>query len=73
MRVSAISGLPLSYQWRKDGTALPGETESVMVLEQVIRGMAGWYDCVISNGAGVSQVSRAGRLRISWSHPYIIQ
>ncbi|MDJ0838800.1 MAG: immunoglobulin domain-containing protein [Acidobacteriota bacterium] len=73
MRVSAISGLPLSYQWRKNGTDLPGETESVLVLERVTRDMAGWYDCVISNGAGLHEVSRAGRLRVSWFRPYVIR
>ncbi|QYM78336.1 peptidylprolyl isomerase [Horticoccus luteus] len=46
LRVSAL-GAPLNYQWKKDGTAITGETRSSLVVNT-----AGSYTVTVQNGAG---------------------
>lgn len=43
---------PLAYQWRKNGTALPGRTAAELPLNNVALGDAGDYTVVVSNFAG---------------------
>ena len=45
----AIGGLPLSYQWYREGQPLAGQTRSSLVLENVLPGDAGNYRLVVSN------------------------
>lgn len=40
---------PLTYQWRKDGTPIPGATYPCYFDAQVAPGDAGVYDCVLTN------------------------
>ena len=47
--VTATGTAPLSYQWRKNGKAISGATESSYVT-----GVAGSYDCVVSNSCGTA-------------------
>ena len=47
--VSAAGTTPLRYQWRKDGTNLPGATLSSLSLTNVQQGDGGLYDVVASN------------------------
>ena len=49
---------PLSYQWRKDGLAIPGATGASYSVLGVQAASAGVYDVVVSNSAG--QVTSIG-------------
>jgi DNA/RNA endonuclease G (NUC1) len=54
--------LPLSYQWRKDGTAITANataTSSTLVLTSVQAGDAGSYDVVASNAVGTTTSNTA--------------
>jgi hypothetical protein len=48
-KVTASSASPLSYQWRKDGAALAGETNPVLVLNNLAQKHAGNYDVAVRN------------------------
>ena len=55
----AADGFPApTYQWRRDGVNLvdgvgiSGATTSSLTLDPVTTGMAGFYDCVATNGGG---------------------
>lgn len=62
--VIATGSSPLSYQWRKSGEALPGETASTLTLSPVQAASAGTYDVVVTSAAG-SITSRAVRLTVT--------
>jgi hypothetical protein len=50
--VSAAGLAPLGYQWRRGGTALPGQTNAQLTLTGFGAGLTGVYDCVVTNGLG---------------------
>ncbi|WP_299584638.1 PKD-like domain-containing protein, partial [uncultured Sunxiuqinia sp.] len=50
--VADANGVPLNYQWRKNGTAIPGATSSSYTLTNISTADAGNYDVVISGTAG---------------------
>lgn len=50
--VSASGTQPLSYQWQKEGSDLPGETAADLVLNNVGPGDAGSYAVRVSNAGG---------------------
>ena len=52
LQVAATGVRPLSYQWRKDGQALAGETAQTLTLSNLMLSDAGSYDVVVSNHAG---------------------
>ncbi len=54
---------PLSYQWRFNGTNVPGATSSSLQLANVQYTNAGSYDVLISNAAGLA-ASAAGVLTV---------
>jgi hypothetical protein len=57
------SGLaPLSYQWRKDGTNVPGATSTTLTLLFVSSTNAGGYDVRTVDAAGGSVTSRVALL-----------
>jgi hypothetical protein len=47
--VTATGTEPLTYQWRKDGSNLPGATNQVLYLENVKIGDAGDYSVIVQN------------------------
>lgn len=49
---SAIGTSPLDAQWRKNGTDLPGETNSTLMITNVMLSDAGDYTVVVTNSAG---------------------
>jgi thiol-disulfide isomerase/thioredoxin len=59
--VTAIGTPTLSYQWRKHGVELPGETRDVLALAKATAADADAYDVVVTNPAG-SVVSAAALL-----------
>ncbi len=59
-----IGDAPLSWQWQRFGTNLPGRTDPVLVLSNVQPADAGWYSLRVSNAAGVA-VSRPAPVRVA--------
>lgn len=49
LSVAVRTGTPVSYQWSKDGAALPGATEADLVVSE-----SGTYTVAITNGAGTT-------------------
>ena len=50
--VKATGSEPLEYQWRRNGTALPGATGNTLIISNAQGLDAGSYDVVVRNGAG---------------------
>ncbi|MCA9323161.1 MAG: HYR domain-containing protein, partial [Planctomycetes bacterium] len=57
------TGGSLSYQWRLDGTPLPGETNATLVIGMAQVADAGSYDVVVTNSCG-SATSAAATLTV---------
>ena len=51
--VVATGSAPLSYQWRKETTSIPGANEAGLTLTTVTWGDAGSYTVVVTNIAGL--------------------
>ncbi len=64
LSVGAAGGGPLSYQWYRDGTALPSRILSSLVLSPVTAGDVGNYFAVVSNNAGTA-TSTPGALTVN--------
>ncbi len=50
--VTATGTAPLSHQWKKDGTDIPGATASTLTITDADESDAGSYTCYVSNAAG---------------------
>ncbi len=50
--ITATSSVGPNYQWRYNGTALPGKTSSTLSLSGATAADAGAYDVVVSNTSG---------------------
>jgi hypothetical protein len=57
--VTATGTAPLRYQWRLNGTSLPGATSTTLTLTAVTTNQSGSYSCVVSNIAGTATSSSA--------------
>jgi len=57
--VSASGSVPLSYQWRLNGTNIAGATGSGLTLTNVQMSQAGNYSVVVTNVAGATNSSDA--------------
>jgi hypothetical protein len=57
--VAASSALPPTYQWRKGGVPIVGETAAALGLTNVQPADAGNYDVVVSNAGGSTNSSNA--------------
>ncbi len=55
----AATGTALTYQWRKDGAALAGQTASVLSLTAVLPAQSGNYDVVVTGQCGTVTSSAA--------------
>ncbi len=64
--VSATSSLPLTYQWRHNGTDIPGAITAVLGIARAQAADAGSYTVVVSTSAG-SLTSAAATLTIGAS------
>lgn len=49
-----ITGSLLNYQWRLNGTNLPGRTEAMLTLNNVQPNQAGNYSVLVSNASGMA-------------------
>ncbi|MBX3737538.1 MAG: immunoglobulin domain-containing protein [Candidatus Didemnitutus sp.] len=63
LRVTATGPGVFSYQWRKDGTAIPGATSTTLVFNSLQPADAGAYDVIVGNHVG-STTSAAAVLTI---------
>lgn len=55
---------PLTYQWRKDGVAIPGATSATLTIPNAQAANQGSYTVVVSNTTGGSVVSNAATLTV---------
>ncbi|MBW1891370.1 MAG: immunoglobulin domain-containing protein, partial [Deltaproteobacteria bacterium] len=56
----AVSGPPpLSYQWKKNNTAISGATSTSYTIVNLTQGHAGDYTCVVENGLESKESDRA--------------
>ncbi len=62
--VGATGLEPLSFQWRRNGTAIPGATSPDYFIEEVAPADAGDYDVVITNSLG-SATSRVAQVTVN--------
>ena len=62
--VAASGTAPLTYVWRKDGTAIAGATSATYTIASVATGDAGSYTVVVTNSAG-SATSNAAALTVT--------
>jgi hypothetical protein len=61
--VEATGTVPLSYQWKRDGADVSGQTNSILTLSAVQPSDAGNYFVLVSNAAG-STTSGVATLRV---------
>ena len=57
--VQAVGAGPLSYQWRRNGVALPGATAGTLRLATLAAADAGRYDVVVTDAASASTLTSA--------------
>ena len=57
LHLTATGSGALTYQWLKDGTAIPGATSTYYLVQAVAATDAGSYTCVITNSVGLVGVS----------------
>src|SRR5207248_837520 len=69
--VTAGGSPPLTYQWRKDGNVLPGQTSAVLSLANIQASSAGNYDVVVTNGIAPAATSGVAALTIGAIPPNI--
>ncbi len=50
--VAATGAAPFSFQWRRDGTPVPGATQQTLAIPAVGSADAGTYDCIVTNACG---------------------
>lgn len=62
--ITTAGAAPFGYQWRRNGTTLPGATQSALPLAHATTADAGNYDVVVTNALG-SVTSLAVPLTIS--------
>ncbi len=62
--MSVVASNAVSYQWKKDGAAIPGATDSRYVVQNFTSVMAGRYNCEVTNACGTT-TSDAAVLTVS--------
>lgn len=72
LSVSALSPLPLTYQWRFSGTNLPGATNVTLAISNVQSNNAGAYTVSLSN-AVQSVTTTNAILTVIYPSPVILQ
>jgi Immunoglobulin I-set domain/ZU5 domain len=62
LAVGASGSGPLAYQWFRSGSALPGATAAVLVIDAAAAADGGNYTVTVSNSAGSATSAAAGLL-----------
>lgn len=57
-------GAGKTYQWRKNGTPVPGATDSTFVIDNAVTASEGNYDCVITGSCPPSVTSGIAVLKV---------
>src|ERR1041385_4985106 len=70
--VTATGDAPIFYQWRFDGSALEGETNSALTLSNLKLSQGGAYSVVVFNAAG-SAVSSNATLTVLFPPSFYLQ
>jgi hypothetical protein len=60
---------PYTYQWRRDGTALPGATAATLVVPNVQAAQAGTYTVSVANSGGATASSVPATLTVGPAGP----
>lgn len=65
----AIGDGPFNYQWRRNGTPIPGATNSILPLANMTPLIAGRYDVVVSalSGLDISGAAAVAVLDLQWA------
>jgi hypothetical protein len=66
LSVRASGAAPLTYQWQKDGIAIPGATGASFTLAKLQPSDAAEYSVAVTNAAG-TQVSTTAKLSVGFS------
>jgi hypothetical protein len=66
--VIALSNTPVTYQWKKNGTNLPGKTDASLVITNAQSSDAGSYSVVVANEFGTVR-SNSATLTVLTSTP----
>jgi hypothetical protein len=61
---STTGNFTLSYQWFKDGIALPGKTSTTLAIDPATSADNGAYTCVVTRSDGKTRTSPAGSLTV---------
>lgn len=69
--VTANGTAPITYQWRRDGTPIPGATDSTLTLSNVQYADSGDYDVVLQNSDG-NATSNKARLTVIVPPPALV-
>jgi len=59
LSVNAFGSQPITYQWKKNGSNLPGETGASLTLTSVTTNSAGDYSVAVTNSSGFAISSNA--------------
>lgn len=62
--VEALGKNPLSYQWQRAGTNLPGENQSRLLIPVTSKAMAGAYRVIVRNSVGAVTSAPPAVLRV---------
>ena len=60
--IGASSQFPLSYQWRFNSNSIAGATNTSYTIANTAANNAGYYDCVVTNTIGYTNVSSVASL-----------
>ena len=67
---------PITYQWFKNGSEIPGETEDMLILNPVQFDDFGSYHCTANNSVNTIQSDKAvvtGNHSMTYSHAWVIR
>lgn len=67
LSVTAVGTAPLTYQWRKDGVAIPGATQALLSVATAQTGTAA-YSVAVTNAAGTT-TSQPAMLTVKTANP----
>ncbi len=72
LSVLVWAGAAMEYQWRQNGTMLPGANAATLTLSNVQSTNAGIYDVIVT-GAGWAVTSKPARLRVGYPPEILVQ